>query len=142
MSATKRLKKDLGLRISAFALGIIVLVWLTIEDENTLWVVIISVAISLWAAAWVLVKPLIGEKRIILRHSLVGIGVGLAMAPLAILLMALKTSIHGHASPDFTVPQMQEVLSRTPFFALSGFLVGIGSGLWRLASRNAPTEEG
>ena len=137
-----RFQKDLGLRISALVLGIIILIWLTIEDETTLWVVIISVAICIWAAGWVLAKPVEGEKWIILRHSLVGIGAGLAIAPLGILLMALKTGIHGHASPDFTVPQMHEVLSRTPFFALSGFLVGLGSGLWRLARRNAPTEEG
>jgi hypothetical protein len=136
------LKKRLGLRISAFLLGIIVLIWLTIEDENTIGVVVISGAICIWAAFWVLVKPVEGGSQIILRHSLVGLGAGLAVSLLGILLMALKSGIHGHGTPDFTVSQIQQVLSNTPYFALSGFLIGFGSGLWRLARSNAPADKG
>ena len=105
-------------------------------------VVIISAAICIWAALWILVKPVKSNKKIILRHSLVGISAGLAVAPIAILLMALKSGIHGHGTPDFTVAQMQAVLTRTPFFALSGLLVGLGSGLYRLARENQQTEGG
>jgi hypothetical protein len=142
VSSESRLKKRLGLRISAFLLGIIVLIWLTIEDENTIGVVVISGAICIWAAFWVLVKPVEGGSQIILRHSLVGLGAGLAVSLLGILLMALKSGIHGHSSPDYSIAQMQEVLSRTPFFALSGFLVGLGSGFWRLARSNASADKG
>ncbi|MGW8144638.1 MAG: hypothetical protein ACWGN2_09605 [Anaerolineales bacterium] len=131
MSTNARSKTELGLRISAFLLGIVVLIWLSVEDKNTLWVVIVSGVICVWAGIWVLVRPVEGVKRIISRHSLIGIAAGLAIAPLAILLMALKSGIHGHGTPEFSIPQMQAVLSRTPYFALSGLLIGLGTGLWR-----------
>jgi hypothetical protein len=60
----------------------------------------------------------------------------------AIFLMALKSGIHGHGTPDFTVAQMQEILLRTPFFAISGLLVGLGSGFWRFARKDSHTQEG
>jgi hypothetical protein len=135
-------KKRLGLRISAFLLGILVLIWLPIEDQNVLLVVLISGGICTWAAAWILVKPVEGNRQIILRHGLVGMGAGLAVAPLGIMLMALKSGIHGHGTPDFTVAQLQEVMSRLPFFTISGLLIGLGSGLYRIVRRDSQTEEG
>jgi len=132
----------LGLRISGLLLGIIILIWLPIEEQNVLGVVIISGAICIWAAIWVLVKSGRSDQRIILRHGLVGAGAGLAIAPVAIFLMALKSGIHGHGTPDFTVIQLQQILSRTPFFALSGLLLGLGSGIWRFARKDSPNGEG
>ena len=132
----------LGLRISGLLLGIAVMIWLPIEEHNVLGVVIISAVICIWAAFWVLVKPVKSDQRVILRHSLVGTGAGLAIAPVAILLMALKSGIHGHGTPDFTVAQMQQILYRTPFFALSGLLVGLGSGVWRFVLKDSQTQEG
>jgi hypothetical protein len=117
------------------------LIWLPIEEQNVLGVVIISGAICIWAAFWILIKPVNSDQRIILRHSLVGAGAGLAIAPVAIFLMALKSGIHGHGTPDFTVAQMQQILYRTPFFALSGLLIGLGSGVWRLARKDSQTQE-
>lgn len=141
MSNEARIKRILGVRISALLLGIIVLIWLTIEDENTIGVVLISGALCLWTALWVLIRPVEGGTKIILRHSLAGIGTGLAVAPVALLLMALKSGIHGHGTPEFSIAQMQAILSRTPFFALSGLLVGLGSGVLRLARRYAQIQE-
>jgi hypothetical protein len=123
-------------------LGIGVLVWLPIEEQSELGVLVISGAICTWAAVWILVKPIDSDRQLIVRHSLVGAGAGLAIAPLAILLMAFKSGIHGHGTPDFTVAQMQFVLSRTPYFVLSGALVGLGSALWRLSRRDQSPQEG
>jgi hypothetical protein len=111
-------------------------VWVPIEEQSELGVLVISGAICTWAAIWILAKPIDSDKQLILRHSLVGAGAGLAIAPLAILLMAIKSGIHGHGAPDFTVAQMQFVLSRTQFLVLSGALVGLGSGLWRMARKD------
>jgi uncharacterized membrane protein YedE/YeeE len=123
-------------------LGIIVLVWVRIEEQSELGVLVISGAICTWAAIWILAKPIDSDKRLILRHSLVGAGAGLAIALLAILLMAFKSGIHGHGTPDFTVAQMQFVLSRSPFLILSGVLVGLGSRLWRMARKGQSSQEG
>ena len=134
-------KGSFWLRITGLLLGIGVLVWLPIEERSELGVLVISATLCTWAAVWILAKPYNSGNQILLRYGLVGAGAGLAMVPLAILLMAFKSGIHGHGAPDFTVPQMQSVLSRTPYFLLSGLLVGLGSGLWRLARKNLPYEE-
>lgn len=128
-------------RATAVLLGFGLLVWLTIEDQNTLSVIIFAGAICAWLGARILIFPPASRKQLIVRHILAGLGAGLLLAPIAVLLMALKTGIHGHGTPDFTVAQIQSVLSRTPYFALSGFLLGLGSGLWRLA-RIEPSQEG
>ena len=105
-------------------------------------VLVISGAICTWSAVWLLIKPVLNDKQLSVRYILVGTGAGLILAPLAILLMAMKSGIHGHGIPDFSVRQMQDILSRIPYFILSGFLVGVGSGLWRLAKWELPQEEG
>ncbi len=123
-------------------MGIGILVWLPVEERSELGVLVISGSICTWSAVWLLIMPILNEKQLIMRHILVGTGAGLLLAPLSILLMALKSGIHGHGMPDFTVSQMQDILSRIPYFVLTGFLVGVGSGLWRLAMLELPQKEG
>ena len=142
MSSQAGTKGKIWLRISGLILGIGVLVWLPVEERSELGVLVISGAICTWSAIWSLIKLVLDDKQLIMRHILVGTGAGLILAPLAILLMALKSGIHGHGTPDFTVSQMQDILSRIPYFVLSGFLVGVGSGLWRLAKRELPQTGG
>jgi hypothetical protein len=129
-------------RISGLILGIGILIWLPVEEQSELGVLIISGVICTWSAVWILRGPVENDRQILLRHGVVGVGAGLLLAPLAVLLMALKTGIHGHGTPDFTVGQMQLVLSRVPYFVLSGFLVGMGIGLWRLTKLDLPEVEG
>ena len=130
------------MRISGLVLGIIVLVWVPFEEQSELGVLVISGTICAWTAVWILAKTIDSDRQLILRHCLVGAGAGLAIAPTAILLMAIKSGIHGHGTPDFTVAQMQFVLSRTPFLILSGALVGLGSGLWCLSRKDRSLQEG
>ena len=136
MSSSPGTKGKFWLRISGLILGIGVLVWLPVEERSELGVLLISGAICTWSAIWLLSRPVPDDKHLIMRHVLVGTGAGLLIAPVAILLMAFKSGIHGHGTPDFTISQMQDVLSRIPYFVLSGFLVGLGSGLWQLARRD------
>lgn len=128
-------------RVTAILLGISLLVWLAVEDRNTLSVIIFSGLICTWLGARILFTLSINRKYLIMRYVLVGFGAGLILAPIAVLLMALKTGIHGHGEPDYTIAQIQVVLSKTPYFVLAGTLFGLGSGLWRLA-RNEPSHEG
>ena len=136
MSSPPGTEEKFWLRISGLILGIGILVWLPVEERSELGVLVISGAICTWSAIWLLSKPVLNDKQLLLRHVLVGTGAGLLIAPVAILLMAFKSGIHGHGTPDFTISQMQDVLSRIPYFVLSGFLVGLGSGLWQLARRD------
>ena len=128
-------------RLTALLLGFGILIWLPVEDQSELGVLIASGAICTWIAARLLITPPQEDRQLILRHALVGGGSGLILAPMAIILMAVKSGIHGHGTPDFSVGQIQSVLSRIPFFVLSGFLLGLGSGIFRLAKRNELKEE-
>lgn len=127
------------LRLTGLLLGFGILVWLPVEDQSELGVLIFSAALCTWIAARFLINPAPNDKQLILRHIFVGSGAGLVLAPLSILLMAIKSGIHGHGTPDFTVAQMGAVLMRTPYFVLTGLLLGLGSGILRLA-RMADTQ--
>lgn len=129
------------LRLTALILVFGILIWLPVEDQSELGVLIASGAICTWFAARLLITAPQENRQLILRHALVGSGSGLLLAPIAIILMAVKSGIHGHGTPDFSVDQMQSVISRIPFFVLSGFLIGLGSGVFRLAKRNELIEE-
>ena len=129
------------LRLTALLLGFGILIWLPVEDQSELGVLIASGAICTFIAVRFLITPRPNDRQLIIRHVLVGSGVGLILAPMAIILMAFKSGIHGHGTPDFSVAQIQSVLSRIPFFILSGFLIGLGSGIFRLAKINEVIEE-
>jgi len=103
-------------------------------------VLVIAGLVCTWGAIWLLLRIGSSGKHTLLRHIVIGGGVGLLLVPLAILLMAIKTGIHGHGTPDYTVHQMQDVLSRIPFFVLGGVLLGTGSGLLRTAKDNESQE--
>lgn len=128
-------------RVTAVLLGIGLLVWLSIEDQNTSFVIIFSGAICTWLGARILFVLTTNRRQFVAKHVFVGFGAGVILAPIAVFLMAVKTGIHGHGSPDFTIAQIQAVLAKTPYFMLAGALLGLGSGLWRLA-RNDPSLEG
>jgi hypothetical protein len=68
-----------------------------------------------------------------LLYPLAGLLSGLAVTPLALLLMAFKSGVHGHGLPDFTPNQVTLVLLSTPAWAAAGLLVGLGIALWMKA---------
>jgi hypothetical protein len=121
------------MRLLALALGIALLLWLPIEDVSEQSVVVFAALVSAWLALryWLTVQP--GEIRYWLRYLLVGALTGLLVTPLALFLMALKTGLHGHNIPDFTLEQMQAVFYRTPIWVFVGLLFGLGVALLRLA---------
>jgi hypothetical protein len=124
------------LRTSGLLLGIVVLIWLPIEESSALGMLVVAVLICTWAGIWLLLKTDSYKEHGIIRHMLIGGGAGFLVAPLAILLMAIKTGIHGHGVPDFTIEQMQAVLSRMPYFIFGGLLVGAGIGLLRATKQD------
>jgi hypothetical protein len=128
-------------RVTGLFLGLGILIWLTIEEQSELFVVAASGAVCAWIASRLLLTLPHSDRQLILRHGLVGLGTGLLVAPIAILLMAIKSGIHSHNIPEFSVAQMQSVLLRIPYFIVSGFLIALGFGLWRLVKRSDIVEE-
>ena len=121
------------MRLLALLLGIALLLWYPVEDVSQLGVVLFAVLISAWFALRVLLPVYPGERYYLMRYLFVGALAGLAVTPLAITLMALKTGLHSHSVPDFTIKQMQVLLIRTPIWVMVGLLLGLGGSLIRLA---------
>jgi uncharacterized membrane protein YeiH len=130
------------LRLTGLILGIVFVFWLPVEDQSEVAVIVFSAAICTWVAAKLLASPPQDDFQLVIRHAVLGIASGLALAPLALLLMAIKTGIHGHDTPDFLIGQMQLVLSRWFYFVISGLLVSLGIAMWCLAKRRTARVQG
>ena len=53
------------------------------------------------------------------------------MTAVALLLMAIKTGLHGHGTPDYTPEQMVRVLSLTPLWVVVGLVIGLITFFWQ-----------
>jgi hypothetical protein len=120
------------LRLVALAIGVGVILWLPFEDTGVNGVLAFSVLICGWWAARSLLNAPISEGSLIRRHVFFAALAGLGVSPLALLLMALKTGLHSHPSPDYSPEQLGAVLVSTPVWVLASVLLGVGSGLWRV----------
>jgi hypothetical protein len=114
------------------------LVWLSVEDRGVRPILLLSALSCALAAAWVAFSLRLCVKPRLPALVLVGAIAGLAVTPLAIFLMALKTGLHGHAAPDFTPGQITWVLSRTLAWVIAGLLAGGSTALWRLRRAGNP----
>ena len=121
------------LRLAALILGIFLLLWLPVEDTDEIQVLVAAAAVSAWLALRYLLSQT-GSAKSLGKHILVGTLAGLAVTPLALFLMAFKTGLHGHDSPDFTAEQIYFVIYRTPLWGFAGLLLGLGSAMLYLAA--------
>ena len=119
------------LRLAGLLIIVGLFIWIPFEDQDSKWVLVMSAVISAWLAVRLLLNIVVSDWQKVMWHSLIGGLAGLAIAPLAFLLMLFKSGLHGHAVADFTVDQFQSVFGVTPFLLLSGLLIGLGLGLWR-----------
>jgi len=110
---------------------IIVLAWLPIEDSGEWFVILLATAISTWLGVRFLFKSALNKQKLVLSHSVTGLLAGLAVSLVAIILMAVKTGLHGHDEPDFSPEQILIMLKLTPFCGVSGLFMGLGSGIIR-----------
>jgi hypothetical protein len=120
------------LRIAAISIAVFFFLWLPVEDLHERTVVLLAVAIAAWIGArFMLVLSSTKGSAFVIYHALIGLLCGSGISPLAVSLMAIKTGLHGHEVPDFTPAQIQNVLWLAPYFAISGLLIGLGSGFLR-----------
>ena len=129
----RRVSTPLWFKLSALAWGILVLFWLPVEDLDLRWVILFAAALcALAAVRFSLPTTTAGQvSRPWWTAPLTGALAGACVAPLAVLLMVIKTGLHGHTSPDFTPDQVISVLYRAPYWAAGGLLVGLGFALLR-----------
>jgi hypothetical protein len=118
------------LRYYTLVLGAFLLVWLPFEDSNEQLATAFAAAISVGVAAHLAIRRKSFQPVSFRKYLLLGGLAGLIVGPLAFLLMAIKTGLHGHAAPDFTSTQVIAVFLRMPAWGLGGLLIGLGIGLW------------
>jgi hypothetical protein len=124
----------------ALLYGIILFLWMRLEDFQTLPVVVFGTALAaLILMGWMLGK--LGGKTISMRALLLGAilcgGVfGLSAAIAAAALMFFKTAVHAHVFPDYPPAQILAMLTLAPAWALAGALGGLGTALLYHALRH------
>ncbi len=122
---------QLRLRWSSFLLGMIILFWLPIEDENLTVAIILAIAICFLGVA------LAREKRQLASRNYVWVGLlgGLCVGPVGFLLMVFKIGLHHHRIPDFTINQLFRFVVSSPIWAISGGVLGFGAYLYHISRR-------
>jgi hypothetical protein len=104
------------------------LLWLPVEDTDEKGVLAFAATVNAWLVARHLVNLNPAAQKSLPRHILGGLLAGLAVTPVALFLMAFKTGIHGHGTPDFSAEQILAVINRTPVWGSAGLLLGLLSG--------------
>lgn len=117
------------LTLSGFVLLILSFSWLRLEDTDEKYVLAYAAAVNAWLATRYIARQSPAVRRSILRHVLVGSLAGLAIIPVTVSLMALKTGLHGHGTPDFTIEQILSVMNRWYIWGSAGLLLGLLSGI-------------
>ncbi len=95
-------------------------------------VLLFSMGLTALSAGYVAQKRLAGRKYslggwLILCAS-IGFLFGLTVGLLALILMAVKTGLHGHG-PEFSPAEVTWVVRQIPWWAASGLIAGAGLGL-------------
>jgi hypothetical protein len=113
----------------AFLLGVVLLIWIPVEDLGEAWVLLLAAGICMWGAIRVWVS--IAENRDIRawHFALIGTVTGLAVPVLGTALMVFKSGLHSHQSPEFSAAQIGGLLLRTPYWGVGGFIIGAGLGI-------------
>ena len=121
-----------GLRVAVILTGLGLLFWLPFEDQNERPALFFALLLCALAGAFLLHR--LGSLGVVplWAYPLLGMLCGLALSPLAVLLLALKSGLHSHAAPDYTIVDLVSVLEKTPVWAGVGLLFGLSVGLWGL----------
>jgi hypothetical protein len=129
MSDKPKTRTPRWLRIYGLLLLLVVLLWIPIEDVTEGVAILLAAALTSWGVAYYFLLPTGTSVSRWLRYAGAGAFAGLALTPLTIILMILKTGLHLHDGPDFTPYQMARVVEWTPLWISAGLLIGLGAGL-------------
>ncbi|NWF71116.1 MAG: hypothetical protein HXY40_18690 [Chloroflexi bacterium] len=130
------------LRNLTLGFGVLLLLWLAVEDFFALSVALYGAGLAALIAAHSVLRQL-GGKTLAARYllpgaALLGAAWGLGAALATALLMFFKTAMHAHVFPDFPPGQILALLARAPAWLLAGALAGVGLALlWRAKQRSA-----
>jgi hypothetical protein len=123
------------LRAYGLVLGVLFFLWLPFEDTHTRYALLLAAGLSAWLGLRYGVR--FAARRYLFGYALLGVLVGLAVAPVALALMAVKVGLHAHGFSDFTLSQILAIFESAPWWALAG---GIAGGLGGFLSQGQTPE--
>ncbi len=120
------------LSLLTLVFGIVVFLWLTPEDS--VWLVsVLGAGLALILAAHGLFKWSAGRvfpARVWFPGAvLLGAAVGAGATVMTMLLMLMKTSLHNHLYPDYSIGVMGGIVQRIIPWTAAGALVGLAAAL-------------
>jgi hypothetical protein len=121
------------LRLGVILLGVVVLLWLTFEGRDERQTILLAALLSALGA--LATSTRFGRRLRGYWYILLGGAFGLLVPLMAVLLMVLKTGLHGHSVPDFTLEQLSAVLRLIPVWTVVGVLVGGAAALFEHVRR-------
>ena len=124
-------KPPIWWRFSAILAGMVLLFWLSIEDQSELPALLMSTLVAVLVAILYMVVGRRYTSLSVRAYLLVGMIAGLAVPLVALALMTLKIGIHGHGVPDYSVQQYIHVVYTIPGWILGGALIAGGAALYQ-----------
>ncbi|MEE9216618.1 MAG: hypothetical protein V3U32_04205 [Anaerolineales bacterium] len=113
--------------------GLLSFFWIAYEDQGLVALSFVAAAIAFAAALTSLSRWVVGEtlprRKWLLHTGAVGFVAGAAVGPLTALLMLVKLGLHAHPEADFGPDQFILALTRTPYWAGLGALIGSALGI-------------
>lgn len=123
-------KRPIWLAPLTMVVGVLVFFWLGTEDNSVQSAVLYGLGVASLSVAHVQYRlPKLLQLRRRPRFALLGAIVGLSAALFATLLMLLKTALHAHLFPDYSLPLIAAMTARAPVWAVAGALMGLGIAL-------------
>jgi hypothetical protein len=126
-----------AIRLLATALGLLIFLWLTPEDNQVWPVAALGAGLSMLAGGMIVLRHFGGQtipaRCVPLGAALLGALVGLGASLAVTGLMFFKNALHAHLFLDYPVSMMLSVLGRAPGWAVAGSFVGLAAALAWLA---------
>lgn len=127
-------------RFAAAGYGLIILIWLSLEDNGVLPAVVLGSGLAIFGSLFSLLY-IFGGKVFSSRQAFIGITVlgaiiGAFSAISTTFLMFFKSSWHAHQFLDYPPAMMGAMISRTPAWALAGLLIGLSVGIFIVLKNN------
>jgi hypothetical protein len=109
----------------------VLLFWLSVEDRGVFMPLLMSGLVAGAAATRYLIIGARYKFLSLTGYILMGSITGLSIPLIAVLFMILKTGLHSHAEPDYTVQQILNVLYAAPGWLIGGGLIAGGTAIFR-----------
>ncbi len=124
-------KPPLWWRFSAILAGMVLLFWLSIEDQSELPALLMSTLVVILVTLRYMIVGMRFRSLSWRAYLLVGMIAGLAVPLIALSLMTLKIGIHGHGVPDYSLQQYINVVYTIPGWIVGGGLIASGAALYQ-----------